>query len=96
MIMKGYRKLIDKVMQPDDFDGAACRGLPCIRVASDSVVCIDGHRGLIEYDTTRIVARAKGRKIIVTGNDMLLAAFSKTQLKIKGRIFGIEFERTEK
>ncbi len=94
--MKGYRKIVDQVMQPDDFDTAACRGLPCIRVASDSVVYIDGHRGLIEYDTTRIVARAKGRKIIVTGNDMLLAAFSKTQLKIKGRIFAIEFERTEK
>lgn len=96
MIMKGYRKIIEGFLSPDDFEAAACRGLPCIRLASDSVVYIDGHRGIIEYDKTRIVARAKDRKITVTGQDMVIAAFSKTHIKIKGIISGVEFERVRK
>lgn len=94
--MKGYRKLIDKALAPDDFESAACRGLPCIRMASDSTVYIDGHKGIIEYDKSIIRLNAKGRKITVEGEDMLIAAFSKGFIKIRGKINGISFERMGK
>ena len=94
--MKGYRKLVDKIMEPDDFETAACRGLPCMRMASDSAVYIDGHRGIIEYDRSVIKLNAKGRKIILKGENMYIAAFSKDFIKIRGKIQEVSFERLSK
>lgn len=94
--MKGYQKLIDKITAPDDFEAAACRGLPCIRMASDRIVYIDGHRGIIEYDKEVIKLSAKGRKIILKGKDMYIASFSKDFMKICGRIISVDFERAER
>ena len=94
--MKGYQKLINKITAPDDFEAAACKGLPCIRMASDSAVYIDGHRGIIEYDKTLIKLNAKERRITLTGEDMYIAAFSGSFIKICGRIMSVDFERIAK
>ena len=94
--MKGYQKLMDKITTPDDFESAACRGLPCVRMASDSAVYIVGHRGIIEYDKELIKLNAKGRKIIIKGENMYIAAFSRDFMKICGRIISLDFERTER
>jgi len=88
--MSRYGKLIEKALAPDDFASAAQRGEPCISIASNSMVYIDGHRGILSYEPEKVVVAFKRGEIIVMGMDLRLSAFGREYVKIKGLISSVE------
>lgn len=96
MIMSRYRKLMERITAPDDFDGAAARGFASLRMGAGNIIHIDAHRGILHYDKTEIIVRAKGMDISVKGRELVIASFSSEHIRIKGIIDGIGIGRQDK
>lgn len=64
-------------------------GLPLIEIVGDCRVLIERHWGVTEYGKERIVIKVKQGKVCVTGSCMELIKMTKSQLVIKGTIFGV-------
>lgn len=88
--MSRYGKIIEQALAPDDFSSAAARGEPCISIASNSMIYIDGHRGILSYERDKVVVATKKGEIAVLGDDLKLSAFGRDYVKIRGKILSLE------
>ena len=93
--MSGYTDLIKRLTEADDFDRAQTRGFACMRMASDRVLHVDGHRGILHYDPCEISFRSRGMEVQVKGHGLRISAYSGTRLQINGTIESIGMRRTE-
>lgn len=93
--MSGYTELINRLTALDDFDIAQTRGFACMRMASDRLLHVDGHRGIVHYDTGEVSFRARGMVVCVKGQQLRLSAYSKTHLRIKGVIESVTLRRED-
>ncbi|MBR4304850.1 MAG: YabP/YqfC family sporulation protein [Clostridia bacterium] len=91
--ISAYKKLAHKLTSPDDFDRSLMLGFACMRMAGDRLLTVDGHKGVIHYDRSEIVFRAKNTEVQVCGQELCIAAYNKTYLSIKGQIAAINMRR---
>ena len=91
--ISGYKKLAQKLTAPDDFDRSLMCGFACMRMAGNRLLTVDGHKGVIHYDRSEIVFRAKNMEVQVCGQELCIAAYNKTYLSIKGQISAINMRR---
>lgn len=57
-----------------------------IQLLGDTEAKIINHKGLVKYSTTCVKARSIQGMIEVVGVDLEIAAFSSTEIKIRGQI----------
>ena len=66
--------------------------LPSLQLRGNREVCIEGCRGILEYDEGRIRLNC-GRLVIgFVGDGIEITAYSDIQTVITGNIFSVEFE----
>ena len=93
--MSGYKKLISKLTSPDDFGWSLVRGFACMHTAGDRYISVEGHRGVLHYDKSEIIFRAKNMEVQVCGQELCISAYNKSYLCIKGQISSINMRRYE-
>ncbi|MBQ2865274.1 MAG: YabP/YqfC family sporulation protein [Clostridia bacterium] len=93
--MSRYRNMINALMTPDDFDTAQMRGFVCMHTAAGRVLTVDGHRGILHYDKGEVTFRAKNMDVQVLGQELCIAAYNRTHLKITGVISAVNMRRYE-
>lgn len=67
-------------------------GFPCISFTGNRELYISNHRGLLVYETESIVVSAKPFQIQIHGKNLIIEAYSKEEILIKGYIRSMEFE----
>ncbi len=91
--MGAYKRMMDKLLEPDDYTGALTRGLTCIKAASDSLVVIEGHKGIESYSESLVLFGAGKHKIKISGSGISMPYLDASFAEIRGRIDGVEFVR---
>ena len=66
-------------------------GLPQITLDGDLQLLIERHRGITEYGTQRIRIATKSFTVELTGKDMHLVAMDRENIRIRGRITGVQY-----
>ncbi|MBR6788018.1 MAG: YabP/YqfC family sporulation protein [Clostridia bacterium] len=62
-----------------------------IILTGDRSLLIEGHQGLLSYDSHCIKARLKHALLICTGNDLTISQFACDEMQIKGQVLSLEF-----
>lgn len=91
--MGAYKRAIDRILEPDDYTGALTRGAACLKAASDRLVVIEGHKGIISYSESGVSFRARGYEIKIEGGELFIAYLDGSSAEIRGRIDGVSFVR---
>lgn len=87
------KHLLERMAKVADLSTEPIPGRPLIEIVSDTSVLIENHCGVISYSLECIVVKTKQGCIVVNGAQMVLTRMSREQLKISGRIHGIELRR---
>lgn len=67
--------------------------LPRISVIGDVQLLLQNHRGLLEYLPDRVVIAMKDGRLIVRGEDLVIAGVNVEELIVTGRLHAVEFRR---
>lgn len=66
-------------------------GLPCISMTGNKELYISNHRGLLTYETDCIIILSKTFQIHIHGKNLVIEAYSKEEILVKGYIRSMEF-----
>lgn len=66
--------------------------LPKIILIGDQELLLQNHRGIIEYNNSRVRVSVSLGQIIVVGEDLLLKNLKSDEILIEGKILGLTFE----
>ena len=91
--MKQNRKIVHRLSGILDMSAQQLPGVPIVELAGTKRVLIENHRGVIEYDSSRIRISVKFGKIDVTGSGLEICYMSRQQLIITGQIDSVQIER---
>ena len=67
--------------------------LPRISVIGDLQLLLQNHRGLLEYLPDRVVVAMKDGRLVVRGEDLVIAGVTGEELIVTGRLHAVEFQR---
>jgi len=67
--------------------------LPRISVIGDLQLQLQNHRGLVEYLPERVVIAMRDGRLIVRGEELVIAGVNPEELIVTGRIHAVEFRR---
>lgn len=67
--------------------------LPRISLIGDLQLLLQNHRGLLEYLPERVVVAVKDGRLVVLGEDLVLAGVTPEELVVTGRLQAVEFRR---
>lgn len=66
-------------------------GASIMTILSDTEVCIENYRGIIEYTDTVIRVKTKERQIKITGKQLKIEYYTNDEMKIVGKMNAVEF-----
>ena len=81
------RKVVEALDLPQDL----FLGLPNLSLTGDRELYIMNHRGILNYEEEAVTILAKNMQIQVSGKNLVIAAYSKDEIIIKGYIHSVEF-----
>jgi len=79
-----------RIAEKFDLPLEAVSGVPRLTVTGDRQALVENHRGILIYCRERIEIDGGGIKLIICGDKMELAAMSRQEILIKGRIISAE------
>ena len=82
-----------RLTQGLDLAGESLPGMTVAELAGDSRVLVEGHKGVTEYDPSRVTVKVSWGALSVCGGGLELRQMSKEQLVICGRIDSVELRR---
>ena len=91
--MNQHSKVLHRLTKMLDLTVPAMPGVPIVEMAGNRRVLIENHRGVAEYQKTRIIILVKSGKIIVTGINLEICHMSRHQMVIVGCIDSVSIER---
>lgn len=68
-------------------------GVTLVEIAGDCRVLVEQHRGVLEYDPSKICIQATYGCVIVCGQGMCLAQMTNATLVISGKILSVTMQR---
>ena len=80
--------LAEKLELPPEALGAAAK----LGITGGRRALIENHKGIIEYGAQRMVIGMERGRIVISGQELLLAAMNKSELLISGKISTVEWE----
>lgn len=66
-------------------------GMPLITMTGQAEVCIENHRGIIEYTEVLIRIKTKIGQIKIIGKKLQIEYYTNDEMKITGRIASVEY-----
>lgn len=87
--MDENKKIINRLTTVPHLQDEPIPGLPLVEIVGDCRVLIERHLGVTEYGKERIMIKIRQGHICVNGSCMELVRMTKSQLVIKGTIFGV-------
>ena len=88
---KRMEQATENIIESLDLPQDLFLGFPCISLTGNREVYISNHRGLLVYETDIIVVLAKPFQIRICGRNLIIEAYSKEEILIKGYIHSMEF-----
>ena len=82
-------KILNKIALASDLQDEPLPGFSLVEIVDNCRVLIERHMGVTEYGRERIVVKTSNGHINVSGSGMELSRMTKSQLVIKGTIFGV-------
>lgn len=80
--------LAEKLELPPEALGAAAK----LSITGGRRALIENHNGILEYGAQRMVIGMERGRIVISGQELLLAAMNKSELLISGKISTVEWE----
>ncbi|MDL2273784.1 YabP/YqfC family sporulation protein [Oscillospiraceae bacterium OttesenSCG-928-G22] len=74
-----------------DLPGEVLLTVPKIEVTGGYEALIENHQGILEYGDTEMRVNGGAAVLKVTGEGLELVAMNASEMKIRGRIFAVEF-----
>lgn len=81
-------EIIDLLELPKDI----VLGIPLLTLKGDMEITIENHKGILSYTNNELEILAKKFKIIITGENMCIAEYSKDSITINGKINEVTFK----
>ena len=88
---KRMEQATENIIESLDLPQDLFLGYPCISFNGNREVYVSNHRGLLIYETEMIVILTKPFQLKIFGRNLLIKAYSKEEILIKGYIFSVEF-----
>ncbi len=80
--------MADKLAIPPEAVG----GIPLTELRGGELVCIENHRGILEYTPDRVKVAVKRGAICVLGTKLSIVRMTRRRVEIRGCIRGLELE----
>lgn len=87
------REYLARMAELFDLPADTAAGLSHLELLGDRQLLLDGHEGLLAYGTELIDVSVGGAVLRITGGELTLKGMTERELRIAGRIDGIEFLR---
>ena len=87
------RQYLARMAELFDLPGDLVAGLSHLELLGDRQLFLEGHRGLLAYGTEQIDVNIGGAVLRVRGVGLTLRSMTDSELRIFGRIDGVEFLR---
>ena len=87
------REYLARMAELFDLPGDVAAGLSHLELLGDRQLFLEGHEGLLAYGTELIDVSVGGAVLRVTGAGLTLKGMTDRELRIGGRIDGMEFLR---
>ena len=87
------REWMRRLTQGLDLEGESLPGMTVAELAGNNRVLVEGHRGVTEYDPSRVTVKVSWGALSVSGAGLELRQMSREQLVICGRIDSVELRR---
>ena len=84
-------KLVEKLMHTNDIFYKDVK----IAITGNKDIYIENYRGIIEYTDISIILQTKTGILKITGNGLQIAFYTNEDMKIKGYIKTIEFDKEQ-
>ena len=70
----------------------------CLRVTliDNTHAYIENHRGVLEYNTRRVVVRAQDVNVTISGEALTLERFGREDVSVRGSIAQVQYENLSK
>ena len=85
-------KLVEKLMHTNDIFYKDVK----IAITGNKDIYIENYRGIIEYTDISIILQTKTGILKITGNGLQIAFYTNEDMKIKGYIKTIEFDKEQR
>lgn len=93
--MKEKIHWLDRLGEHLDLPGEHPPGQPIVEIAGDRRVLVEGHRGVIQYDSNQIGIHLSFGIVQIQGSGLELAHMTKDRLVIRGHIGSVVLIRRE-
>lgn len=70
----------------------AVRNLPRITLMGPLEMVVENHRGVLFFDTARVLVAVPGGRLEVTGDRLTIARIDREELRLQGRIGQVRFQ----
>jgi sporulation protein YqfC len=91
--VKDRRKgIVTRAIDVFDLPGEVIAGLPKLTLVGNSRLHIEGHKGILEYDSSQIAINGGKLILKLRGENLEVTAMSAEEMLIRGTILSIEFE----
>ena len=90
---KERKGALERVSEVFDIPGGALSGLPKLEFTGNRRLHIEGHKGVLEYDSGMIAVNAGPLRLRISGGGLEIVSMSAEELLIAGNIEKFEFER---
>ena len=87
--MKRIRKLVTMTSQYLDLPGEVTGGQPKMELTGTSSFSMEPHRGLLEYETERILIDSSIGPVCVQGKQLAIQLMNRQRITIIGEIHGV-------
>ena len=93
--MKKARKITQGIVKRLEL---APEAAGCLRVTliDNTHAYIENHRGVLEYNTRRVVVRAKDVSVTISGEALTLDRFGREDVAVRGSIMQVLYETASK
>jgi len=85
-----WRDIPEETAHRFDLPADAAAGLPRITLTGRKRICVENHRGLLQYSAERIEIGGGRIRVVITGCDLYLRVMKRDAVVITGEIFAVE------
>lgn len=85
-----WRDIPEETAHLFDLPADAMAGLPRITITGKARVCVENHRGLLQYSTECVEISGGRVRVCITGCDLYLRAMKKDAVVVTGEIHNVE------
>ena len=87
--MEGAQGWVRMLSQRLELPADILTGMPRIEWVGNACISIETHRGLLEYDRTKISVASKMGRIEILGQELRIQLMNVSQITVCGRIRGV-------